>query len=173
MSTASDWAIFRNALRRYLKSVFPNMRPDDVDDVAQTTCYRAAKNGKGPDCHKWGQITARNAAVDFFRRQRHPVLEYDRLQALMDEECDARGGISQEPLQEYIAFSEDTTTVDVEMLLKMLPPHFEEAIQLRMMGYDCHDGARIMGGTAEAYKNRLYRAQLETRRLLHEQSQNQ
>lgn len=164
-----DWDRYRNALRRYLRKAFPSMRPDDVDDVAQTACYRAVKNGKGPECSNWGRTTARNAAVDLHRRQSHPVMEYDRLWSLMIEES---GGAHQEPLQEYIAFSEDTTTVDVEMLLKMLPPHFEKAIRLRMMGYDCEDGARIMGGNANAYKNRLHRA-CKAMRKIYEEGQDQ
>lgn len=88
----SEWFIqevrpHEPALRAYLRATFPSL--SDVDDLVQETyarLFRARDAGKVVEARPYLFATARNAALDIFRRRR--VVQIQSLQELEDPPAD-------------------------------------------------------------------------------------
>lgn len=160
------WGKYRTSIKAYLSVAFPSFSQDDKEDIAQIVCYRTVKAGKPPRNGKWAQFVARNAAVDLLRnRNCHQTVEYDAVFPT-DDGCPlGRMTTSWEPFQEYALTTADTEYCDLEMMLGMLPDHYRESLERRMMGYDANDLSELYGGSVAKHKAQLNRAQKAMRRI--------
>ncbi len=95
------------ALRAHLRGHFPTLR--DIDDLVQDSharLFRARHAGKVTDARPYLFVTARNAAVDFFRRRRvvriEGIADLSRL-SVVEERPDAAEAATDDQELELLA----------------------------------------------------------------------
>src|SRR5512133_33185 len=114
------------SLRAYLRAVFPSL--PDLDDLVQETylrLIRAKETGRINYAKAFLFTTARNAALDFFRRRK--LIAFESAEGLAelhftDERPDASEALNQQ--QELAMLAE---------AIKALPPRCRQAVTLRMI----------------------------------------
>lgn len=114
------------SLRAYLRAVFPSL--PDLDDLVQETylrLIRARETGRVQYAKAFLFTTARNAAMDYFRRRKivafHSLEDFTEL-APQDEGLDASEALNQQ--QELALLAE---------AIKSLPTRCRQTVTLRML----------------------------------------
>lgn len=115
-----------SSLRSYLHRVFPSL--PDIDDLVQESyarLIRARKAGRVSYAKAFLFTTARNAALDFFRRRTvmaiDGVADFDAL-SVVDDRPDAAAALNK---QQELALLADA--------VKVLPERCRQALTLRML----------------------------------------